>query len=153
MASIRTGLRKAWADRDHWPPSLKRRIAEFDMERATQFVNEALWIRWDAERETQRCEGTVPPPRVSESRRALFRDAAAILGADPSSEAAQTRAIVDAESGGDEETKTEMLKGFRSRKSWPAGLKRYWASTYEMDADLWEKVTAFIDRANTGAAT
>jgi DNA-binding transcriptional MerR regulator len=152
MASIRTGLRKAWADREHWPPGLKRRMAEFDIERATQFVNEALWIKWDAERETQRREGTAAPPRVSESLRALFRDAAAILGADPSSEAAQTvaarwRAIVDASSGGDEETKAEMLKGFRSRKSWPTGLKRYWASTYEMDPDLWEKVTDFIERS------
>ena len=152
MAAIRTGLMKAWADRDHWPPALRRKMAEFNIEQASRFIGEALWVRWDADREAQQRAGTAAPPRVSEARRALFRDCAAVLDADPSSDAAQSviarwRALLDAETGGDQDTRAQMLKAFRGRRSWPAGMKRYWASTYEMDAATWEKVTDFIERA------
>ena len=43
-----------------------------------------------------------------------------------------------------------MLKAFRGRRSWPVGMKRYWASLYEMDADTWERVTDFIEKADAG---
>jgi DNA-binding transcriptional MerR regulator len=78
-SGMRTGLHRAWADREHWPPVLKRKIAEFNIEGATRFVNEVLWVRWDAEREAARRSGTGAPPRVSERRRLLYRDCAAFL--------------------------------------------------------------------------
>jgi DNA-binding transcriptional MerR regulator len=151
-SAMRTGLHRAWADREHWPPALKRKIAEFDIERATRYMSEVIWTRWDAQREAQERAGSAPP-RVSERRQALYRDCAAILDENPSSPAAQTivarwRAIVDDECGGDEETKTAMLKTFRSRAAWPAAFKRYWASLYGMDQATWERVADFIARAN-----
>ena len=90
LAAVRTGLMKAWADREHWPPVLKRRMAEFKIEQATRFIGEALWAKWDAEREVQEREGTAAPPRVSESRRNLFRDCQAALDAGPASQTAQS---------------------------------------------------------------
>jgi len=154
MPAIRTGLIKAWADREHWPLPLRRRLAEFDIERATRFIGVALWERWEAEREAREREGAPAPPRVTESRRSLFHDCTRVLDRDPASPEAQAvvarwRALLDAETGGDEETKREMLEGFRSRRTWPSGLKRYTASLYEMDAETWEKVTDFIERAAT----
>jgi hypothetical protein len=154
VPGVRTGLMKAWADREHWPPALKRRMAEFSIEQATRFVNDALWERWEAERQASVRAGTMATPRVSESRRALFRECTQILGADPSSEGARSvvsrwRALVEEETGGDEETRAAMLKAFRGRKNWPVGMKRYWASTYELDVETWEKVTDFIERAAT----
>ena len=152
-AGMRTGLHRAWADREHWPPVLKRKIAEFNIEQATRFINEVLWIRWDAEREAVARTTTSAPPRVGEHRRALYRDCAAILGESPAGPSAQAvlarwRAIVEEEAGGDDQTRAGMLKAFRGRATWPAGLKRYWASLYDMDAETWERVADFIERAN-----
>jgi MerR family transcriptional regulator, thiopeptide resistance regulator len=151
-SGVRTGLFRAWADREHWPPVLKRKIAEFNIEQATRFINQVLWIRWDAEREAQQRAGTSAPPRVSERRRLLYRDCSAILDQNPSSQAAQSivarwHTIVDDETGGDEDTRAAMLKSFSGRRNWPDGFKRYWASTYEMDAETWERVADFIERA------
>jgi hypothetical protein len=151
-AAIREGLIKAWADREHWPTALKRRVAEYDIERATRFIGEALWERWEAERLAREKAGAPAPPRVSESRRSLFRDWSAILGADPSSPAAcalvaRSRALLDAETGGDEEIKRDMIDAFSRRRHWPEGMKRYLASLYEMDLDTWQRVTDLIERA------
>jgi len=152
-AGMRTGLHRAWADRDHWPPVLKRKIAEFNIERAVRFINEVLWIRWDAQREALSHTGTSAPPRVGEHRRTLYRDCTAILGESPAGPSAQAilarwRAIVEEEAGGDDQARAAMLNAFRGRTTWPAGLKRYWASLYDMDAETWERVADFIERAN-----
>jgi len=151
-AAIRVGLIKAWADRAHWPPAMKRRIAEYDIERATRFMGEALWERWEAERLERERAGAPAPPRASESQRALFRDWSAILGSDPTSQearalAARWRALLEAETGGDEEIKRDMLEAFSRRRQWPDGMKRYVASLYEVDVDTWQRVTDFIERA------
>ncbi len=155
-SGMRTGLHRAWADREHWPPVLKRKIAEFNIEQATRFINDVLWARWETEREAAARAGT-PAPRVSERRRTLYRDCAAILGESPAGPSAQSilarwRAIVEEESDGDEATKAAMLQSFRGRATWPAGLKRYWASLYGMDAATWEHVADFIERANAVSA-
>jgi MerR family transcriptional regulator, thiopeptide resistance regulator len=154
-SAMRSGLHRAWADREHWPPVL-RKIAEFSIEQATRFINEVLWARWDAEREAGARAGT-PAPRVSERRRTLYRDCAAILGESPAGPSAQSmlarwRAIVEDEADGDEATRAAMLKSFRGRATWPAGLKRYWASLYGMDAETWERVADFIERAHALSA-
>jgi hypothetical protein len=152
--AVRTGIMKAWADRDHWPAALKRRVAEYDIERATRFISEALWERWEAERLARERAGTPAPARASESRRSLFRDCVAILDADPSSAAAQSlvtkwRALLDAETLGDEELKRDALYAFARRRHWPDGMRRYIASLYELDVETWLRVTDFIERAAT----
>jgi DNA-binding transcriptional MerR regulator len=151
-AAIRAGLIKAWADREHWPPAMKRRIAEYDIERATRFMGEALWERWEAERVERERAGAPAPPRVSESRRRLYRDCSTILGSHPSSPEAQTlvarwRALIDAETCGDEELKRDMLDSFSRRRQWPNGMTRYIASLYELDVETWQRVSDFIERA------
>jgi len=152
--AIRSGLIKAWADREHWPAALKRRVAEYDIERATRFIGEALWERWEAERLERERAGTPAPARASQSRRALFRDCASALDAAPSSPAAQSlvtrwRALVDAETLGDEELKRDALDAFARRRQWPDGMKRYIASLYELDVETWQRVTDFIEGAAT----
>ncbi len=154
QAAVRTGLVKAWADREHWPLSMKRRIAEHDIERATRFIAEALWERWEAERLERERAGAPAPPRVSQSRRDLFRDCTMILDADPSSRDAQAivarwRALLEAETGGDEEIKRDMSEAFSRRRQWPAGMRRYMASLYELDVETWQRVTDFIEHAAT----
>ena len=111
-----------------------------------------MWERWEDERLERERAGDPAPPRVTESQRALYRDWLRILGSDPSSQEAQVlvtrwRALLDAQTGGDEETKRELLEGFSRRREWPDGMKRYMASLYEMDVDTWQRVTDFIERA------
>ena len=154
QAPIRTGLIKAWADRDHWPASLKRRIAEHDIDRATKFIGEALWERWEKERLERERAGAPAPPRASESRRALFRDCSAVLELAPASPEARAivarwRALLEAETGGDEEIKRDMIDAISRRRQWPDGMRRYMASLYELDVDTWLRVTDFIERTAT----
>jgi DNA-binding transcriptional MerR regulator len=150
--ATRTGHIKAWADREHWPASLKRRLAEYDVDRATRFIGEALWERWENERLEKQRAGDAAPPRVTESRRALYRDCSKLLSSDPAGRQAQAivarwRDLVDAETGGDEETKRDVLDALSRRHQWPDGMKRYTASLYELDVDTWQRVTDFIERA------
>jgi MerR family transcriptional regulator, thiopeptide resistance regulator len=150
--AIRTGLMKAWADREHWPPALRRRLAEFDIERGMAFVNAAVWIRYDREREARARAGQVPP-RVNPSRLALFREWTKLVDMDPSSAEAQAMRtrwddLLERESEGDEEIKADMRKALQPRKQWPAGMKRYWAALYDTDVETWDRVVDFIDRTS-----
>ena len=129
-------------------------MAEYDIERATRFIGEALWERWEAERLERERAGAPAPPRASESRRTLFRDCAAILDSEPSSLEAQSlvarwRALIEAETLGDEELKRDTLDAFSRRREWPNGMRRYIASLYELDVETWQRVTDFIERAAT----
>ena len=73
---------------------------------------------------------------------------------DPSSQEAQAlvmrwRALLEAETLGDEELKRDALEAFSRRRLWPDGMRRYIASLYELDVDTWQRVTDFIERAAT----
>ncbi|HEY6507835.1 MAG TPA: hypothetical protein VIY56_07460, partial [Vicinamibacterales bacterium] len=136
VPAVRTGLRRAWAHRDHWPETLRRQFTLLDVERAARFVTTALWERWDAERVAREQAGS-PPARVSEARQALFQDGAALLGFGPDSREVRDLVqrwvrVVDEESGGDETTKAELLAGFRHRVYWPPGLLRTVAASYRI---------------------
>jgi DNA-binding transcriptional MerR regulator len=150
--AIRTGMIKAWADREHWPPSLRRRLEEFDIERATRFIAEALWVRWADEQDARIHSGGPGVPRVTDSRRALFDEWNSILDTGPASHQAQallarSQALLDDESNGDDEIKAEQATMIQRRHSWPAGMRRYIASLYATDADTWSRVMDFIEQA------
>jgi DNA-binding transcriptional MerR regulator len=150
--AVRTGLIKAWADREHWPASLKRRLEEFDVERATRFIADALWVRWADQQDATRQRGGPGVPRVSDSRRALFDKWTMLLDSDPRSAQVQElltrwQSLLDVESNGDEDIKTDTVSFVRRRQSWPAGMQRYMASLYDSDVDQWSRVIDFIERA------
>lgn len=128
-----------------------------EVERATRFIGEALWQRWEDERLERERAGAPAPPRASESHRALFRDWSTILGSDPSSPEARAlvarwRTLVEAAIGSDEDITRDMLDAFSRWRQWPEGMKRYVASLYEMDVDTWQRVTDFIERAVSHAS-
>jgi DNA-binding transcriptional MerR regulator len=148
----RNGLIKAWADREHWPASLKRRLEEFDVERATRFIAEALWVRWADEQDARTKRGGPGLPRVTDSRRALFDEWRSMLDGDPAGERAQALlarwlALLDVESNGDEIVKADHLAALRRRHMWPSGMRRYIASLYATDVDTWSRVTDLIELA------
>ena len=43
----------------------------------------------------------------------------------------------------------ETRDAWSRRAAWPAGLRRYVASCYEMEPDAWERVVGFIDGHGT----
>jgi DNA-binding transcriptional MerR regulator len=150
--AVRTGLRKAWADREHWPEAMRARLAEHRVDRATRFVNAVLWERWEAERLERERTGHAAPARVSDARIDLYRDCAAAVGDDPSGDrgqglVARWQAILDAECGGDAETIGQQMAAWRSRHTWTPAMQRYIASCYAMDADSWRCAADFLEAA------
>ena len=150
--AIRTGLRKAWQDRAHWPAWMQARLAEHRVDHATQFINMVLWERWEAERIERERGGHAAPARVSDARIGLYRDCAAAGAEDPAGDAAQAlvsrwKAILDAECGGDGETVREQIDAWRTRRNWPPAMLRYMASCYDMDADRWRRAADFLETA------
>jgi DNA-binding transcriptional MerR regulator len=104
------------------------------------FVGEAAWDRWEARREQHAAAAPRPPDRASASRISLFRDIAAALAENPSSERARELATqcldtIDA----------ETLEALKHRQKWPSGMRRYVASLYRTTPDVWEQIAAFIE--------
>lgn len=150
--AVRTGLRKAWADRENWPEAMRARLAEHRVDRATRFVNSVLWERWEAERLECERNSTAAPARVSDARLGLYRDCAAALSEDPAGDTAQRlvarwAAIMAAECGGDTTTADEQIAAWRSRHTWAPAMQRYIASCYAMDADSWMRAADFLEAA------
>ena len=153
VSAIRTGLRRAWIDREHWPAWMQSRLAEHRVDRATRFVNTVLWERWEAERLERERAGHPAPARVSDARIRLYRDCAAALADDPAGAVAQGlvrrwRTILDAECGRDAEAVREQIEAWRSRRTWTPAMLRYMASCYDMDADTWQRAADFLQSAS-----
>jgi len=150
--AIRTGLRKAWADREHWPESMRARLTELRVDRATRFVNTVLWERWEAERLERERHGQAAPARVSDARIELYRDCSAAVSEDPAGVLAQRlvtrwQAILHAECGGDAETIDQQIAAWRGRHTWTPAMLRYISSCYAMDAGPWLHAADFLERA------
>jgi len=150
--AIRTGLRKAWADRAQWPAWLQARLAEHRVDRATRFINAVVWERWEAERLERERGGHAAPARVSDARIGLYRDCAAAVTENPASDVAQRlvlrwKTILEAECGGDPETMREQIAAWRSRTKWTPAMLRYMASCYAMDVDTWRRAADFLESA------
>jgi DNA-binding transcriptional MerR regulator len=152
VGAVRTGLRRAWADRAHWPAAMQARIAEHRVDRATQFVNAVLWERWEAERVARQQGGHSAPARVSDARIALYRDCAAAADDDPAGEVAQAlvvrwRALLDAECLHDAAAVQEQIDVWRCRRRLVPGMLRYLASCYDMDLPTWQRAADFLEAA------
>ena len=150
--AIRTGLRTAWANREHWPEAMRARLTELRVDRATRFVNTVLWERWEAERLERERNGHAAPARVSDARIELYRDCAAAVSEDPAGAKAQRlvarwQAILDAECGGDAGTIEQQIAAWRSRRTWTPAMLRYISSCYAMDAASWLPAADFLERA------
>ena len=122
-----------------------------------RFMADAAWDRWETKR--QRVAVDRPPDRAPASAVALFHEIAAVLDHLRPSRQPPTPA------GGTEVANADTLQALvaRSREiiapetrdawsrraAWPGGLRRYVASCYEMEPDVWERVVGFIDGHGT----
>lgn len=161
---VQTDSRTAWMDREHWPPEMKRRIAEFNLEELNAFVEQAAissrkkyfseraWAKWLEIRNE-----AAPDLAVLWQRRVdLFHDVELSLLEDPAGEKAQALAArwmaqMDAVSGGDPDVKAGLMKAWADRRNWPATLRWLEEGLSRMASDQFDKSADFIDKAVAAA--
>ncbi|MBZ5634142.1 MAG: MerR family transcriptional regulator [Acidobacteriia bacterium] len=156
---VQTDSPKAWMDREHWPPIMKQRIAEFKVEEASAFIklaalssrkryfSEGAWAKLMKLRENEKDHSRMWQARVD-----LFRDIEKALGEDPAGEIAQAlvarwKAQQDDASGGDPEIKAGLLRGWSNRRNWPPSMRWQVEALHMMSFERFEKAADFLDRA------
>jgi DNA-binding transcriptional MerR regulator len=163
--SVQTHSGTAWMEREHWPPAMKRTIAEFKLEEVHEFIRQtAIWSRkkyftteaWDKLEELRKKDEedlSMWWQRLVD----LYRDIEVVLGEDPAGEQAQMllarwRAQMDHSSGGDPSVKEGMMKGWADRKNWPTTMRWQAEAIYQMSFERFLRVADFIDRVADVAA-
>jgi DNA-binding transcriptional MerR regulator len=155
---LQTDSGAAWMDREHWPPFMKRRIAEFNLEKVNEFIprvvlssrrkyfSEAGWARW--------IEIRKDPAKLSkfwQSRVDLFREVESLLHEDASSQ--RTKSFIarwtqhfDTASEGDPEVKSGLINAWEDRKNWTATVRWMEEGLCMMTGARFEAAADFIDR-------
>jgi MerR family transcriptional regulator, thiopeptide resistance regulator len=156
---VQTDSPTAWADRDHWPSRLKRRIEEFNLEAVNALVEQAAqaaprkyftaaaWDRYIARRDSR--PGSVS--RAWQARVTLFRDIEATLDsgtADRQAEAFRARwdEQLESASGGDAEIHEALLKMWADREHWSAALRWQVEAIHWMPYARIQRVAEFLER-------
>jgi DNA-binding transcriptional MerR regulator len=148
--SIRAGLIRAWTEGHRLPALLQRRTADFDMARATRFIADVLWSKWDDERRAFPA-GAVRH-KASESRIALVHRIVAALDTDPAGAEGQALAaawqdLLTREEGDAAGTPGSLAAAWRTQRQWPDGLRNYIASLHGVTPETWDRVVDFVDAA------
>lgn len=156
---VQTDSPAAWMDREHWPPVMKQRLAEFKMEEVTAFIklatlssakqyfSEEAWAKLVKLRKNEQDHSRQWQARVD-----LFRDIEQALLRDPAGDIAQDlvarwRAQLDAASGGDPEIKMALLRGWTNRRHWPPSVRWRVEALHMMSFERFERAADFLDRA------
>jgi len=149
----------AWMDREHWPASMKRRIAEFNLERVNEFMRRAVLSSrkkyFSTEAWAKLVEMRMDTARISaiwQSRVDLFREVESFLGQDPANEkvkalAVRWRAYLDTASGGDPGVKAGLMNVWADRKNWTATLRWLEETVSMVTGERFDTAADFLDKA------
>jgi DNA-binding transcriptional MerR regulator len=158
--SVQTHSGTAWMEREHWPPAMKRTIAEFKLEEVHEFIRQTAiasrkkyfsaeaWQKMEEIRTRQEEDLSMWWQKLVD----LYRDIEAALEEDPAGDVAQSllarwRERMDHSSGGDAEVKEGMLKGWADRRNWPTVMRWQAEAIYQMSFERFLRAADFIDRA------
>jgi hypothetical protein len=161
--AVQTDSETAWADREHWPVRIKRRIDEFNLESVRALIQQAAQAApkryfapaaWDRYRARIAARRNDDPDRVSRAWRArvdLFRDVEAALEsgtADRQAKAFRARwdEQLELASGGDAEIHEALLKMWADRDHWSASLRWQIEAIHWMPYDRLQKVAAVLGK-------
>ncbi len=139
---------------------MKRRLAEFQIEEANAFIQEAAlaarkkyfsedaWTR----RLAQLTQSAQQFSVLWQARVDLFHDIESALDENPTSEKAQALAArwidhIDIASAGDTGIKEGLLKLWQDRRNWPATLRWMEESLCRLTGDRFDRAADFLDRA------
>jgi DNA-binding transcriptional MerR regulator/uncharacterized damage-inducible protein DinB len=163
---VQTDSPAAWIDREHWPPVIKQRMAEFKVEEVTAFIrlaavssrkkyfSEAAWAKLMKLQKKSAADHS----RMWQTRVDLFLDIEKALGEDPEGETARGlvarwTAQQDEASGGDSEIKAALLQGWAHRRHWPASVRWQVEGLHMMSFERFEKAADFLDTAVAATRT
>jgi MerR family transcriptional regulator, thiopeptide resistance regulator len=156
---LQTDSPMAWMDREHWPQSMKRRIAEFNLENVNEFMRQAVLSSrkkyFSKEAWAKLVEIRKDPARISaiwQSRVDLFREIESSLREDPASEkvkalAVHWRAYLDVASGGHPGVKAGLMNVWADRKNWTATLRWLEETLSMVTAERFDTAADFLDKA------
>jgi MerR family transcriptional regulator, thiopeptide resistance regulator len=162
---VQTDSPTAWMDREHWPPVMKQRMAEFKVEECSAFIKMAVLSsrkQYFSERAWAKLmklrENVGDHSRQWQARVDLFADIEKALLRDPAGEIAQAlvarwRAQLDAASGGYAEIKTALLHDWTNRRNWPPSVRWRVEALHMMSFERFERCADFLDRAAAFSST
>jgi len=159
--AVQTDSMTAWADREHWPARMKRRIDEFNLEAVTALIQQAAqaapkryftpaaWDRYIARIAASRNDDPERISRAWRSRVDLFRDIEAALesgATDRQAEAFRTRwdEQMESASGGDAEIREALLTMWADREHWSAALRWQVEAIHWMPYARLQRVADFL---------
>jgi hypothetical protein len=160
--SVQTHSGTAWMEREHWPPAMKRTIAEFKLEEVHEFIRQtAICARkkyfspeaWEKVLERgKRAEHEEDLSMWCQRTVDLFRDIEAALEDNPASQSAQSllarwRERIDHTSDGDPAVKEGVLKGWSDRRNWPTIMRWQAEAIYQMSFERFLKAADYLDQA------
>lgn len=157
---LQTDSPTAWMDREHWPPGMKQRIAQFNLDAvfgssqrlrqppARSISANGAWARL-VEKRRERFEQDLSSSW--QARVDLFAEIEAALSEDPGSTKAQGLANrwiaqVELDSVGDAEVKAGVMKTWADRRNWPATLRHQMQGLHMMQDERFLRCADFIDR-------
>lgn len=157
---------EAWIDREHWPPVMQQRLAEFKVEEVHDFIrlaklsaakptfSEETWASIMSLHRMSNAEHS----RLWQARVDLFCDIEKNLGEDPAGDAAQAlvarwKAQTVEISGGKAELIATRQHNWAHRKHWPESLRWEIERVHMMSWERFEKAADFLDRAVAAGVT
>jgi DNA-binding transcriptional MerR regulator len=158
--AVQTDSMRAWQDRQNWPPIMKRRLAEFQMEEVNRFVQRVSMAArkkyyseeaWEKRLEMLKQAGWQAAAGWQE-RVDLFAEIERALASDPADKtgqalAARWMAHLDTISGGDAGIRAAMTKLFEDWRHWPATLRWTEEGICRLTGDRFDRAMDFLDRA------
>jgi hypothetical protein len=143
---------KAWMDREHWPSTMKARVAEFRLEEVTELMRQAaLCARkkyfsppaWNTVVALRKRNGLMPA--TWQAHVDVFSAAEESLGEDPAGEqgrrlAREWMALRDADSGGDATVKAGLVNCWADRRNWSAVVRWMEEGVHMMSGERFDKV-------------
>jgi DNA-binding transcriptional MerR regulator len=157
---VQTDSPRAWADRENWPPAMRKRLADLRLEEVNAFITEAVrssqkryfnergWKRYLELRDRTPEEYS----RMWQARIDLFRQIEAAIDEEPSSDRAQAlatewTALMHQLSGDDPDVLSGLLTAWADRQHWPATLRWQTEGLHLLSSERFERAAAFIDAA------
>jgi DNA-binding transcriptional MerR regulator len=153
----------AWMDREHWPPSVKRRIEELNLEAVYEYVTRAVLDsrkKYFSETAWTKVEESRKDPSLItvmwQSRVDLFREVELVLDGGPDAEkltavAALWMAHLDTASSGDPGVKAGLTNMWADRPNWSATVRYLEEGLSRSFGDRFDQAAEFIDRAMASA--
>jgi DNA-binding transcriptional MerR regulator/thiol-disulfide isomerase/thioredoxin len=160
---VQTHSPTAWSDRQNWPPAMKQRIADLNLEAVSAFIEkvalsarkkyftDSAWTRF-AELRRQAVENPEIASHAWQTQVDLFRDITQAKHEDPAGEhgrqiAQRWDAMLETESAGDAEIKAALMAAWSDRGNWSATLRWRMEALSMASGETFDAATDFLEKA------